>query len=151
MAASLLHGGAYRQQLCQWISPVCLSQKMVTVTRAGRIANSPLPLLYLTVVTVVVGTVASEHRLCWQACNSRSLLDTSKLMYKGPHIVLRWKYFSVATNWFCYLHKELAAGVFEAGGKSVMHTINDLIFIFSEKPNKAPEFIATQAMVYFSF
>lgn len=32
-----------------------------------------------------------------------------------------------------------------------MDIINNLIFIFSEKPNKAPKFIATQAMVYFSF
>lgn len=35
--------------------------------------------------------------------------------------------------------------------KSVVHTINNLIFIFSEKPNKALKFIATQAMVYFLF
>jgi len=35
--------------------------------------------------------------------------------------------------------------------ESGMHAINNLIFILAEKPNKAPRFIATQAMVSFSF
>lgn len=79
-----------KQQLCQWVWPVCLRHKMVTVTREGRIAACALPLLYLTVVVTVVGAVASEHWLCWQACNTRDLLDTSKLMYQGSCIFLRF-------------------------------------------------------------
>lgn len=50
-------------------------------------------------------------------------------------------------NWFWYLDKELSS--LEAsvcvlrGGKrgEDMHTINNLIFMFSEKQNKAPKFI----------
>lgn len=52
-------------------------------------------------------------------------------------------------NW-----KQMCLGGGGGGGgvkKSVVHTINNLIFIFSEKPNKALKFIATQAMVYFLF
>lgn len=64
-----------------------------------------------------VHMVASEHQMCWQACSAMNLLDTSKLMYQGPFIMFRWKYFSLATNRFCYLDKELEEGVFDGGKK----------------------------------
>lgn len=102
MAALLLHRDPTAQAtalpILPCVSPVHFSQGMVTITREGKIVNSPLPLLYLSVVAAAVDTFASEHWMYWQACNARSLLGTSKLMYRGPCIVLRWKYFSVTTN-----------------------------------------------------
>ena len=97
---------------------------MVAIPREAITVNAPLPLLHLAVVAAVADTVACEHQLCWQICNARNLLDASKLMYQGPFIVLKWKYFSVqllptdfsvATN----LDKELEASVFERGRKKL--------------------------------